>query len=443
MAITDIPEYAHLTEADVEALGAELDAIRADIEASRGERDARYLRNTIRFQRGTELLGRALLFGSTKKAYWWAGAGALGLSKIVENMELGHNVMHGQWDWMNDPEVHSSTWEWDNTDPSAHWKHTHNYIHHKYTNVLGLDADVGYGLLRVTRDQRWRPFYLGNIVYNTILMLAFQYGVAIQKLELLKRNRTPEEQAEFERDKAQVLSKIGRQVAKDYLAYPTLVAATTGHKVGYGRAFAKTFTANMLGNVIRNIWSNAVIFCGHFPDGAEKFTKQDVDNETQAEWYLRQMLGSANFNSGFILAFLSGNLSYQIEHHLYPDLPSNRYREISERVRALCDKYDLPYTTGPLLVQYAKSWRTIAKLSLPDKYLKATADDAPETASERRFKQGLPEGARLQSAIDEATGRRRGLRTAMANLRERRRASRGRRAVVTELRSSRDTEAAA
>ncbi|PWD41844.1 acyl-CoA desaturase [Gordonia paraffinivorans] len=443
MAITDIPEYAHLTDADIEELGRELDAIRADIEASRGERDARYLRNTIRFQRGMELLGRALLFGSTKKRYWWAGASALGLAKIVENMELGHNVMHGQWDWMNDPEVHSSTWEWDNTDPSAHWKHTHNYIHHKYTNVLGLDADVGYGLLRVTRDQRWRPFNYGNLLYNTILMLAFQYGVAIQKLELGKKNRTPEEQEIFERDKKDVLTKITKQVTKDYLAYPSLVAATTGHKVGYGRAYAKTFTATMLANVIRNIWSNAVIFCGHFPDGAEKFTKQDVDNETQAEWYLRQMLGSANFNSGFILAFLSGNLSYQIEHHLYPDLPSNRYREISERVQALCDKYDLPYTTGPLLVQYAKSWRTIAKLSLPDKYLKATADDAPETASERRFKQGLPEGARLQSAIDEATGRRRGLRTAMANLRERRRASRGRRAVVTELRSSRDTEAAA
>ena len=52
MAISDIPEYAHLTESDVAALGAELDAIRADIEADRGERDARYLRNTIRFQRG-------------------------------------------------------------------------------------------------------------------------------------------------------------------------------------------------------------------------------------------------------------------------------------------------------------------------------------------------------------------------------------------------------
>ena len=173
MAISDIPEYAHLTESDVAALGAELDAIRADIEADRGERDARYLRNTIRFQRGLEVTGRALLFGSTRKSAWWAGACALGVAKIVENMELGHNVMHGQWDWMNDPEVHSTTWEWDNTDPSAHWKHTHNYIHHKYTNVLGMDDDVGYGVVRLFPEQRWKPFYRWQPLWVTLQALLF------------------------------------------------------------------------------------------------------------------------------------------------------------------------------------------------------------------------------------------------------------------------------
>ena len=430
MAITDIPEYAHLSPSDVEALGAELDAIRADIEAQRGESDARYIRNTIRLQRGLELTGRALTFGSSKRSLWWAGAGALGLAKIIENMELGHNVMHGQWDWMNDPEVHSTTWEWDNTDPSAHWKHTHNYIHHKYTNVLGMDDDVGYGLLRVTRDQRWRPFYLGNLAYNTLLALAFEYGVAVQHLELGRKRKTPEEQEQFRRDLADVGKKVGTQVAKDYLVYPALVSAATGHKVGYGTAYRKAATANVLANVIRNVWTNAVIFCGHFPDGAEKFTKQDIDSETQAQWYLRQMLGSANFHAGPVMAFMSGNLCYQIEHHAFPDLPSNRLAEISVRVRALCEKYDLPYTTGSLPVQYAKSWRTIAKLSLPNKYLRATADDAPETASERRFKQGLPEGTRLQASIDPQTGRRRGLRSAIAGLCGRR--FRGRDIVVRE-----------
>ncbi|MXP20587.1 acyl-CoA desaturase [Gordonia sp. HNM0687] len=439
MAITDIPEYAHLTDADVAALGRELDAIRVDIEADRGERDARYIRNTIRFQRGMELLGRGLIFGSTKRSAWWAGAGALGVAKIVENMELGHNVMHGQWDWMNDPEVHSTTWEWDNTDPSAHWKHTHNYIHHKYTNVLGMDDDVGYGLLRVTRDQRWRPFYLGNLAYNTLLALLFEYGVAVQHLELGKKRRTPEAKEQFQRDLADVGKKIGKQVAKDYVVYPAMVSAATGHRTGYVRTFGKAASANLMANVIRNVWTNAVIFCGHFPDGAEKFTKQDVDSETQAEWYLRQMLGSANFRSGPVLGFMSGNLSYQIEHHIFPDLPSNRLPEISVRVQELCAKYDLPYTTGSLPVQYAKAWRTIAKLSLPNKYLTATVDDAPETASERRFKSDLADGTRLQATVDPVSGRRSGLRTAIAALRtrgRRKRATAASAAAVSQRRAA-------
>ncbi len=415
MAIKDIPEYAHLSEADVAEIAEQLDQIRADVEADRGERDARYIRRTIAFQRGLELTGRALIFGSRKRSLWWAGAGALGVAKIVENMELGHNVMHGQWDWMNDPEIHSTSWEWDNAGPSAHWKHQHNFVHHKYTNVLGMDDDVGYGLLRVTRDQRWRPFYLGNLVWNTLLMLGFEYGVAAQHLELAKKRKTDEEKAQFHQDLRDAGRKIGKQAAKDYVAYPALVGAATRSP----RGARKALTANLMANAIRNVWTNAVIFCGHFPDGAEKFTKRDMEVENRGQWYLRQMLGSANFRSGPVLGFMSGNLSYQIEHHIFPDLPSNRLPEISVRVQAICDEYDLPYTTGSFPVQYAKSWRTIAKLSLPNKYLKATSDDAPETASELRFKSD-PE-QHLASTRDPRTGRRRGLKSALRGLRERRR----------------------
>ena len=157
-----------------------------------------------------------------------------------------------------------------------------------------------------------------------------------------------------------------------------------------------------------------MIFCGHFPDGAEKFTQEEYESETQAEWYLRQMLGSANFNAGPVMAFMSGNLCYQIEHHMFPDLPSNRYAEISVRVRALCDKYDLPYTTGPILKQYSQTFWTIAKLALPDKLLKGTPDDAPETNSELKFR--IREGVRESFGVDPETGKRRGLRTALREL---------------------------
>ena len=417
MAITNIPEYAHLTDGDVEELGRALDQIRADIEASRGERDARYLRNTIRFQRGLEVAGRAMIVGARNRTLWWAGASALGVAKIVENMELGHNVMHGQWDWMNDPEVHSTSWEWDNAGASEYWKHTHNFVHHKYTNVLGMDDDVGYGTLRVTRDQRWHPYFLGNVVYMTLLQVLFEYAVAIQHLEIGRAVKGKMPREEFRSRGKVVANKIGRQVLKDYVLHPALAGGLTRSRSGARKAL----TATVMANVIRNVWSNAIIFCGHFPDGAEKFTKQDVDSETRGEWYLRQMLGSANFHCGPVLAFMSGNLSFQIEHHIFPDLPSNRLREISLRVQALCDEYDLPYTTGSFPLQYAKAWRTIAKLSLPDKYLQDTRDDAPETASEKRFADLSWDGV---PSVDPHSGRRRGLASAIAAVRERRRAKR-------------------
>ncbi len=404
MAITDVPAFAHLTDVDIESLAVELDSIRQDIEDSRGERDARYIRRTIAAQRALEVTGRVMLAASSKRSAWWAGAATLGLAKIIENMEIGHNVMHGQWDWMNDPEIHSSSWEWDQLGAAKHWRFTHNFAHHKYTNILGMDDDVGFGMLRVTRDQRWKKFNIANLLWNTMLTLGFEWGVAVQHLEIGKIVK-----GRADRDATRVrlraaLAKAGRQLFKDYVAFPALTSLSPG------ATYKSTATANVMANVIRNVWSNAVIFCGHFPDGAEKFTKRDLEGETRGQWYLRQMLGSSNIEAGPVMAFMTGNLSYQIEHHLYPDLPSNRLNEISLRVRQVCDKYDLPYTTDSLLVQYAKAWRTIAKLSLPDKYLLRTADDAPETRSEHMFAHG-------DAGITEASQpgrRRRGLKTALA-----------------------------
>jgi linoleoyl-CoA desaturase len=375
MAISDVKAYAHLSAEQVQALGAELDAIRRDVEASRGDADAAYIRKVIKFQRSLAVAGRATLFASMFPPAWVAGTGLLALSKIIENMEIGHNVIHGQWDWMNDPEIHSSTWEWDIVCPSDQWKHSHNVVHHTYTNIVGKDRDVGYGLLRVTRDYKWQPKNLAQPAIYALLATLFEYGIAFHDIDVsaVKKGRKTKEAA---REQLRAVGrKIRRQAGKDYLLFPLLT----------GPAALSTLTANLTANVIRNLWSNAVIFCGHFPDGAEKFTVAEYESETHDEWYLRQMLGSANFGGGRLLTFLTGNLNYQIEHHIFPDLPSNRYAEIAERVREVCERYEIPYTTGPFLLQYVKTLRTLLKLSLPDEWLKATSDDAPETASEKKW----------------------------------------------------------
>src|SRR3978361_1587140 len=308
MAITDVPAFTHLTEADIENLANELDAIRLDIEDSRGERDAKYIRRTIAAQRALEVAGRLMLAGSSKRKFWWAGTATLGVAKIVENMEIGHNVMHGQWDWMNDPEIHSSTWEWDMSGSSKHWRFTHNFMHHKYTNILGMDDDVGYGVIRVTRDAKWQTVNLhGNVRFTLLLAIGFEWGVGLQHLELGKIFKGRDDRKATLIRVREFGVKAGHQVGKDYVFYPALTSLSPG------ATYTSTLKANAVANVIRNVWANAVIFCGHFPDGAEKFTKTDMVGESKGQWYLRQLLGSATFEGGLARRLRKGNRRHRRE----------------------------------------------------------------------------------------------------------------------------------
>jgi len=76
--------------------------------------------------------------------------------------------------------------------------------------------------------------------------------------------------------------------------------------------------------------------------------------------------------------FMTGNLSFQIEHHLFPDLPSNRYQEIAPKVQDIFERYGLTYTTGSLPRQVGSAWKKIIRLSLPNDFLKRAVTRAPE-----------------------------------------------------------------
>ncbi|WP_283611915.1 fatty acid desaturase family protein [Mycolicibacterium poriferae] len=384
MAISDIAVYAHLSETDIDALADELDGIRREVEASLGERDAAYIRRTIAFQRSLDVAARLLIACSRSRTGWLFGTAALAFAKSVENMEIGHNVSHGQWDWMNNPEIHSNTWEWDMVAVSSHWRYSHNYRHHVFNNVVGVDDDLGFGVMRVTRDEPWKPEHLVQPLRNVLLAAIFEWGIGLHGVHS-ERDRVGAGSAAHAAARTELTRKIARQAVRDYVLWPAVTR----------RRWRRTLAANGAANLLRNLWAYVVIFCGHFPDGAEKLNADVLQRETRGEWYLRQILGTANFTAGPVLAFASGNLCYQIEHHLFPDLPSNRYAQIAKPVRALCAKYGLPYTTGPLVRQYLLTLRTIHKLALPDRFLTATSDDAPETASERRTGGAL---GRLRSA---------------------------------------------
>ncbi len=256
---------------------------------------------------------------------------------------------------MRDPKIHSTTWEWDTASPSDQWKHSHNYVHHTFTNVVGKDNDVGYGIMRLSEDQPWHLGYLPQPLYNLVLSLFFQWGVALHDLDIAAIRRGEKDRPTALAQLRGIGRKVRKQFAKDYVLFPALA----------GPFFVPVLAGNVTANLVRNVWSHAVIFCGHFPGEVAQFTEGQLEGETKGEWYVRQILGSANLTGGRLFDLMTGNLSYQIEHHLFPDLPSNRYAEIAPQVQALCERFGLPYVTGPLGRQYLSVLARIARLALP------------------------------------------------------------------------------
>jgi linoleoyl-CoA desaturase len=419
---TDIENPLHqLTDEQIDAIGREFDELHDQVKADLGDRDARYIRGIIGLQRRLGLLGRMLLIGSRYRPLWAGGTVALSLAKILENMEIGHNVLHGQWDWMNDPVINSAQWDWDTASTAEAWKHSHNYVHHTYTNIRGKDKDLGYEIMRIDPHQTWHPIYLLQPIYNALLMLAFEYGVAFHDLDLDAVRAGDKSHKEVLKDLKGITYKLRLQITKDYVAWPLvsglvmlgvdLALAAAGveldaieprHQSRRDRAarrargavrkarrkgpvvggrkevvrqlvarksfrepFRRTLYADLAANVIRNLWAHSIIFCGHFPDQTYTFSQEETEDETRGARYVRQLVGAANIEGGPLFHVMSGNLGYQVEHHLYPDMPSTRYGEIAPKVREICKRYKLPYNTGPLSKQLGMVHRTILRLAFP------------------------------------------------------------------------------
>lgn len=358
-----------LSPADTQALGEQLDALQAEIMADLGEADALYIRRIYAAVVYSELLGRGLIIMAPilankimQRSAFGIGVAVLTLSKILNNMELGHNVLHGQYDWMQDKHLSSRSFDWDHLCPAPLWQHSHNYLHHTYTNIVGRDHDVGYHLIRITDEQPWTPSDRYNPLKTLLLAFGFDWAIGFHDIQIsIEEYADSDQLPSIMRQKSRALvANIARQVGKDYLALPMLAAL-----VGGRRGFSTSVIGNLSANTLRNLWTWAVIFCGHFTDQAHIFTHLD-ENESRGDWYVRQLLGSSNITGGPLFHILTGNLSHQIEHHMFPDMPANRYASIAPKVKALCLQYGLPYNTGSLAKQFSQVMRRIYHYSRPD-----------------------------------------------------------------------------
>jgi len=340
-----------LNIAQAEKLCEEIDQLRRELVSQLGAKDARYIRRVVRLARGSAIAGRGLLMFGFEPVSWCLGTLALAFAKIVENMEVGHNVMHGQYDWMNDPSLQSRTYEWDGVSTSDDWRHTHNVVHHDHCNVVELDRDFGYGVLRMSEQVPWRERFKRQLFLALLTSVMFEWAVGVHRAEIDSYRDGEISFKELKERLRPFGAKTRRQVFKDYLLFPALAL---WH-------WPRVLLGNIVANLIRNVWAAVVIFCGHFPEQVRSWRVEQIRGETRGQWYARQIEGSCNIEGGRLMYFMSGHLSHQIEHHLLPDIPAWRYPEVAPRVREMCARYGLQYNTGPLLKQYASALSRIMR----------------------------------------------------------------------------------
>ena len=352
-----------LTEKQYKNLAIDLDKIREETSSKVGVKDASYIRKIIVIQRTAEIAGRiVMILGFYHPIFWVLGVMSLATAKILDNMEIGHNVLHGQYDWMNDENINSRSYEWDIACDAGSWKRVHNYEHHTFTNIIGKDRDFGYGLLRLSNDITWRKKNSWQFLTYLNLSVLFEWGIAYHEMAaervfIGKKKAGRKQQVSDKLLKKYFFGKASRQIFKDYVFFPLIAWPM----------FLPILLGNLLANIIRNLWTSTIIFCGHFTEGVETFSEAECEHESKGQWYYRQMLGSSNLQGKRWFHIMTGHLSCQIEHHLFPDIPAHRYVEMAPKVQSVAEKYGIAYNTGSFGSQYKTVLSRVFRFSLPEK----------------------------------------------------------------------------
>jgi linoleoyl-CoA desaturase len=267
--------------------------------------------------------------------------------------------------------INSNVWDWDTASTKEAWKHSHNYIHHTYTNVLGLDRDLGYEIMRIDPEQDWRPVYLLQPLYNLLLMMFFEWGVALHDLDFTA---------------ARADKKSWLQVAKDFRGILKGWPPDCRGLRPLAVAERSVFSNHLCGELHGERDSQRLGIRDHL---LWAFPRPDVHVHARAvrvRKRRRKVRAPATrcreHRRSPLFHVISGNLGYQVEHHLFPDMPSTRYGEIAPRVREICERHDLPYNTGPLSKQLAMVQRSILRLAFPGGQPRPKPDayDGPNTA---------------------------------------------------------------
>ena len=360
-----------LTPEQLEAFGEELDADpRARSSPTSASATLTYIRRVIRPSAALEVTGRGtLLFGLLPPA-WVGGTTALSLSKILDNMEIGHNVMHGQYDWTGDPALDGDDFEWDTTCPSAQWRHSpqlpapHAHEHPRQ------GPDIGYGILRVSDEQPWRsPLPRQPRVRGAAgPVLRVGRGPARRR----HRAASPPARCTLADKSLDMLKEIGARSGA------SSSRTTSCSRSCRARRPPPRSPANLTANLVRNLWTFTIIFCGHFPDGTLEFTEEEVVDESRGELVLPPDARLGQHHGWLGLPPPDRQPEPPDRAPSLPRPAGAPLRRDRPEVREICERYGLPYNTGGLGKQFGSVVRKIVQLAVPPAKPQTAATTGPD-----------------------------------------------------------------
>jgi fatty acid desaturase len=350
----------------LEAFGQEISAIGIEAKTKMGREDLHYIKKIKKISMLGEIIGRTMIHFSIDPFTWSVGVLALGAHLQLETSEIGHSALHGCWDGLVGAEEFSSaTFEWNAPVDETAWKQEHNFLHHQFTNIVGRDPDLNYGGLRIAEQTPWQPSHLVQLLQFFLTAPAFMWVIGFYATGLtdLTHGKNSPGYAHILPDrKPRTILKSAVRSIKKMIPY-------AGYQFGLWPALAgpqwlKVLAANLCAETLKNVYTCATIYAGHFGDDL-KYLNSNFKAQGRGAWYKAQIEAAHDFEVPRIMSILCGALDYQIEHHLFPKLPPNRLREVAPKVQAVCEKYGVPYVRTSWEKCLGAALKRLGKMSVP------------------------------------------------------------------------------
>ncbi len=383
----------------MDAFTKELDELQLRLRRSVSYADVKYIRNA-------EIAGRVCSVVGFATAWIFFNPISILLIAIGQQARWGiaHYILHRAFEHIPGvPKRFTSKhfakgWrrllDWNEWMLPAGFQHEHN-VHHAYTGAEP-DPDVveaNLEFLRESKHPRWVRYLMVMAIALTWRLSYYAPGTFIQ----IRRREAGLRPTRYQFTSIFFFAHIFNQFSSEGFVFWRQCILPTGLSrfvlipalcLPFGwHASLNMFLTLVAAELLTNLWTFIVIASSHTGDDIYRF---DVATRGRPDFYRHQLLGTVNYTKGPpVRDFLEGWINYQIEHHIFPNLPPSKYVECADEVRAICDRHNVPYRCEPLRRRMRRLFDVaVGKTTMP----RVTSyDDGHQVAANRYVSSETPD----------------------------------------------------